>query len=144
MEIKKKWWSQLSKENKRRVGLTYLYDTNIFIDFFSGRSRIDEIFSFDFINQNDIIISQINRIELLSHPNILPAEEKMFEFFLNSFRIININTEIEKLTIQLRRKYKLKLPDAIIASTAISENAEIVTRDLKDFSKIKELKLYKW
>jgi len=123
--------------------LTYLYDTNIFIDFFSGRSRIDEIFSFDFINQNDIIISQINRIELLSHPNILPAEEKMFEFFLNSFRIININTEIEKLTIQLRRKYKLKLPDAIIASTAISENAEIVTRDLKDFSKIKELKLYK-
>ncbi len=125
------------------MGLTYLYDTNIFIDFFSGRSRIDEIFSFDFINQNDIIISQINRIELLSHPNILPAEEKMFEFFLNSFRIININTEIEKLTIQLRRKYKLKLPDAIIASTAISENAEIVTRDLKDFSKIKELKLYK-
>ncbi|MBE2226922.1 MAG: type II toxin-antitoxin system VapC family toxin [Ignavibacteria bacterium] len=123
--------------------MTYLYDTNIFIDFFSGRSRIDEIFSFDFINQNDIIISQINRIELLSHPNILPAEEKMFEFFLNSFRIININTEIEKLTIQLRRKYKLKLPDAIIASTAISENAEIVTRDLKDFSKIKELKLYK-
>jgi len=123
--------------------LTYLYDTNIFIDFFSGRSRIDEIFSFDFINQNDIIISQINRIELLSHPNILPAEEKMFEFFLNSFRIININTEIEKLTIQLRRKYKLKLPDAIIASTAISENAEIVTRDLKDFSKIKELKVYK-
>ncbi len=125
------------------MGLIYLYDTNIFIDFFSDRSRIDEIFNLEFINQNDIIISQINKIELLSHPNISQSDEKMFEFFLNSFRLIYINKEIEKLTIQLRRKYKLKLPDAIIAATAISENAEVVTRDLKDFSKIKELKLYK-
>ena len=125
------------------MGLTYLYDTNIFIDFFSGTSRIDDIFNVEFINQNDIIISQINKIELLSHPNITLSDEKKFEIFLNSFRIININTQIEKLTIQLRRKYKLKLPDAIIAATAINENAEIVTRDLKDFSKVKELKLYK-
>ena len=123
--------------------MTYLYDTNIFIDFFSGTSRIDDIFNVEFINQNDIIISQINKIELLSHPNITLSDEKKFEIFLNSFRIININTQIEKLTIQLRRKYKLKLPDAIIAATAINENAEIVTRDLKDFSKVKELKLYK-
>lgn len=124
------------------MGLTYLYDTNIFIDYFSGKTRIDEIFKAGFMNENDLIISQINKIELLSHPNITREEEDLFEIFINNFRIIPVNSEIEKLTIILRRKYKIKLPDAIIAATAITENAILVSRDLKDFSRIKELNIY--
>jgi len=37
----------------------------------------------------------------------------------------------------LKRKYNFLLPDAIIAATALHNNMEILTRNLKDFKKIK-------
>lgn len=42
------------------------------------------------------------------------------------------------LIIVIKKKYKLKLPDAIIASTAIIHDTILITED-KDFSKIQEL-----
>ncbi len=47
-------------------------------------------------------------------------------------------TDIVDLTINLRQKYNLKLPDAIIAATAIQCNAELITSD-DHFAKIIEL-----
>jgi len=45
---------------------------------------------------------------------------------------------ISELTIKLRRRYSLKLPDAIIAATALSLEIPLLTAD-KDFAKIKEI-----
>ena len=39
-------------------------------------------------------------------------------------------------TITLRKKHKIKLPDAIIAATALVHNLTLLTRNEKDFSKI--------
>ncbi|GHV83339.1 hypothetical protein AGMMS50212_06790 [Spirochaetia bacterium] len=43
--------------------------------------------------------------------------------------IPKMTESIEEETIQIRRQTKLKLPDAIIAATAIMLNAELVTTD---------------
>jgi len=125
------------------MGLKYLYDTNIYINFLSGILKEDYLFSYDFLSENDILISSIVRMEFLSHPNIKPQDESFFRELIRQFKIIPIDFMIEDEAIQIRKQYKLKLPDAIIAATAIFEDATLVTYDKKDFQRVKELKLYR-
>ncbi|WP_434981603.1 PIN domain-containing protein [Daejeonia sp. YH14] len=47
---------------------------------------------------------------------------------------------MKEQTIRLKRKYNIKLPDAIIASTSLVYGIPLVTAD-KGFSKIEELDL---
>src|SRR3990172_8170556 len=119
------------------MGLKYLYDTNIYINFLSGILKEDYLFSYDFLSENDILISSIVRMEFLSHPNIKPQDESFFRELIRQFKIIPIDFMIEDEAIQIRKQYKLKLPDAIIAATAIFEDATLVTYDKKDFQRVK-------
>ena len=43
--------------------------------------------------------------------------------------MVNLNQEIKDLTIEIRKKYKLKLPDSIIAASASYFNAPLFTAD---------------
>lgn len=43
--------------------------------------------------------------------------------------------------VQIRYQHKIKLPDAIIAASALEINQPIVTRNIADFNKIAELKI---
>ena len=54
--------------------------------------------------------------------------------------VIDMNIEIKKKAIQIKQKYKIKLPDAIIAATAILYNIPFITAD-SDFKVVKELNL---
>jgi predicted nucleic acid-binding protein len=49
--------------------------------------------------------------------------------------------EIEDRTIQLRRQHRLKLPDALIAATALYCSACVMTRNVDDFKRVPELTL---
>jgi len=51
-----------------------------------------------------------------------------------------ITNEIKNMTIQLRRKYNIKLPDAIIAASAIESDLVLMTAD-SGFKKIDKLQL---
>jgi predicted nucleic acid-binding protein len=59
---------------------------------------------------------------------------------LESCIIIDINNKIKSEIIRLRRAYSLKLPDCIVAATAIYMDLPIITSD-KGFKKIEELNL---
>jgi predicted nucleic acid-binding protein len=48
--------------------------------------------------------------------------------------------KINEITISLKQQYRIKLPDALIAATALHENIPLLTFD-KDFVRIKELNL---
>jgi predicted nucleic acid-binding protein len=67
------------------------------------------------------------------------SSEKEIQNFLTQLIIIGLEEEIKKTTIQLRKNHRLKLLDAIIAATAFTLNAEILTNDTK-FSKTPKLK----
>lgn len=54
--------------------------------------------------------------------------------------MLSITNEVKKKTIELRKKYNIKLPDAIIAATAIENDLTLITAD-KGFEKVEELKL---
>lgn len=59
---------------------------------------------------------------------------------LNDCQIIEMSVEIKNYAIKLRQNYKIKIPDAIIASSSIIHGLPLISSDA-DFKKIKELNL---
>jgi predicted nucleic acid-binding protein len=52
-----------------------------------------------------------------------------------------LDEDITKHTIEVRKKYRIKLPDAIVAATALHHGFTLVTNDTADFDRIKGIKL---
>ena len=79
-------------------------------------------------------------MELLSYPKLKKAEEQAIRRFLKDIDIIDLNLEIKSTAVALRRRYRLRLPDAIIVATAIVQSAPLVTFD-KTLMKIEGLQV---
>jgi predicted nucleic acid-binding protein len=88
-------------------------------------------------------ISVITKLELLKYPDITPEEEERILAFLPDVTILPITVAIEQATIEISRRTTLKLPDAIIAATAIVTGAEVVSTD-PHFLKCTYSKLRVW
>ncbi len=89
------------------------------------------------IIDNEINLSVINKIELLGFSKI---EQDLVDF-VSCSNIIPMSDEIVEKTIEVRRTYKIKLPDAVIAATAIISNHTLVTSNIKDFKNISDLEV---
>lgn len=121
--------------------MKYLYDTNIFIYYLAEESAVLPSFSEPFLSQHEVITSTIVRIELLSFPNLSSEEETIITDLLMQFERVPLLPEIEDRTIQLRRQHRLKLPDALIAATALHCSACVTTRNIDDFKRVPELSM---
>jgi|AntRauTorckE6833_2_1112554.scaffolds.fasta_scaffold42361_1 predicted nucleic acid-binding protein len=97
----------------------YLVDTNIAIYYFALLLEQESESSLEDILRNKYFISVINRIELLGNKNIEPKEQDALDSFINNAVVINLDEEIILKTIEIRKKYATKLPDAIIAATCL-------------------------
>lgn len=84
--------------------------------------------------------SVITRIEVLGFPQSQDDLDKAVRLF-NGLNSININPIIQETAITLRQARKIKVPDAIIAATALYLELPLVTRNLDDFRWIKGLEL---
>ena len=117
------------------MGTRYLIDTNIIIDFSENRLPLNaKLFVAEIIDKEPNI-SIINKIELLGFS--LVTSEIME--FIDAANIINLTEGIANQTIRLRKKRKIKLPDAIIAATTLVHNLTLISRNSKDFDGIEGL-----
>jgi predicted nucleic acid-binding protein len=117
----------------------YLLDTNAVIDFLNAKLP-DE--AKELLQNTEPIISVITRIELFGSAKISDIERLKLEKFVQIATIYDtISLAIIDCTIQIRQKYGTRLPDAIIASTALSYDLTLVSRNISDFKNIKGLKL---
>jgi len=113
----------------------YLIDTNVLIDAQMGRlSEKGLNFLADVINE-DFIISFITLIEYLGYKDISKSSEE----FIALAETIEVDKAIIKNCIDLRKNHKIKLPDAIIAATALAHNLILMTSNEKDFIEIQNL-----
>ena|SRR3989338_5260293 len=118
-----------------------LVDTDVFIDFFRG---VEKSIEFIGANKNSIVFCAVTEAELLSGKECNDAKQReVVLHFLSQFEKIPVDNSNVQIAGYFRRKYGLELADAIIASTAISTDSELVTRNVKDFQKVKELKVQK-
>ena len=105
-----------------------LLDTNVILGLFKGQPSIAALL--DAAETDVLYASVITRMELLSFPGITPEEEKHIRNFLDEeVSIIPLNTEIEDTAIRLRRATRHKIPDAVVAASAIASKAVLVTYD---------------
>jgi len=116
--------------------MTKLVDTNILIYHLNGQSVASE---YIIKNYSDIAISIITRIEVLSYSSFDEEQEVKVRHLLDAVQMVRLSDAIAEMTAQLRRQYRIKTPDAIIAASALSEDAELVTRNTKDFLSIEGL-----
>ncbi|MDK9718789.1 MAG: type II toxin-antitoxin system VapC family toxin [Trichlorobacter sp.] len=107
----------------------YLVDTNIIIYYLEGQS---DVVSFFREHRGKLAISPITWMETLSY-DFTQEQEQIVRSFLAGFKMINISASIMEIAVSVRKQKKIKLPDAIIAATAIEQGSVLVTRNQRDF-----------
>ncbi len=124
------------------MGKRYLIDTNIAIYFLDGHIPHSAIPFLSGVLNQESNISVITKIELLGWN--FPNSEKMSinQAFVDNSVVLPLDNEVVAKTIELRRSYKIKLPDAIIAATAMVFDFTLISRNDNDFEKIKGLKYF--
>jgi predicted nucleic acid-binding protein len=83
----------------------------------------------------------ITEIELLCWKNGTEKDMKILKNFIDETKIIDLEKEIKLETIKIRKNHSIKLPDAIIAATAIVKDYSLITRNVEDFKNISNLTL---
>ncbi|MBQ5454035.1 MAG: type II toxin-antitoxin system VapC family toxin [Bacteroidales bacterium] len=115
-------------------GIDYIADTNTMLYITVNNPCIHP-----YVVKN-LGISVVTEMELLSYRNITESEVKLIKEMMMWCKEFQLSDNIKERAIILRRTYGTKLPDAIVAATAIECNVPLISAD-KGFRKIKELML---
>ncbi|NKI90406.1 hypothetical protein HBN54_003010 [Hymenobacter sp. 1B] len=84
------------------------------------------------LREQTVAISVITRIELLTKTE--PASEyATMQAFVQSVTVLPLYESTIQHTIRLRQQHRVKLPDAIIAATALAHGLTLITRNVSDF-----------
>ena len=111
-----------------RSQIEAVFDTNILIDYLMGRDEAHQEFerytrrAISIVTWMDLQIGSSNE-----------DEADVIDLFLREFRVIEISRQVARRATEIRRRTRVRLPDAIIWATAQLESAQLVTRNTKDF-----------
>ena len=121
------------------MGKRYLLDSNTVIDYIAGLYSGKAMQWLSQLIDEEINVSVITKIEVLSFD---PGKDDNYPILVDFFDVSNIfglTDDIVSKTVQIRQKQKIKLPDAVIASTALAKGLILVSRNIKDFKNISDL-----
>jgi predicted nucleic acid-binding protein len=105
--------------------LVYLFETNVIIKHLNDGTSV--------LWKGERFISVVTEMEVLAKPHIsLEAEQKALRF-LRGFTIVPLSDTVKYEAIRIRREGspRLKLPDAVVAATAVVLEAQLITADDK-------------
>ena len=123
------------KTNGEMNGNSLLVDTNILLYLLGGDQTLVTL-----LNEKALYISFITQLELLGYKDLTDDQINKIKELISHCIIIDINETIKELTIQIRREYGIKLPDCIIAASAIYLNLPLISAD-KELDRIKQTDL---
>jgi predicted nucleic acid-binding protein len=108
-----------------------LVDTDVVIDHLRGVRRLDAV-------GDQLHYSTITRAELFAGP---AREEEAVKSLLAPFREVEVTRPIAEAAGRIKRTLGVAMPDALIAATALAEDLELLTRNIKDFAGIDGLRV---
>jgi len=114
------------------MGKRYLLDTNVVLDYMGNKLPGNAKKLIAQIIDEEINLSVINKIELLGFTAV---EQNLIDFVACS-NIYPMDDAVVDKTIKVRSVYRIKLPDAVIAATALRNGLVLVSRNTKDFKNI--------
>lgn len=104
------------------MGVRAVLDTNAVIYLQKGWLEIP-------LPVGEYLISVITEIELLSFSGLEEAQRDKLLRMIEDMEVVEIDQAVKHCAIALRRDHRLKLPDALIAASALTRNAVLVTND---------------
>ena len=111
--------------------LRRVIDTNVALYLLGGRLA-------EGLPAGEYFASVVTEMELLSYGGLDGDGEKAVREFLADLDIVDLTPDVKERAILLRRGHGLKLPDAIIAATAFTLDAELLSNDA-GFGRIPDL-----
>ena len=119
--------------------MRYLIDSNILIYFLNNQLPAEAEAFLKRAIINRAAISVITRIEILSRPGDETSIHRPDVDLINQFVEQPLTEEIVQKCIDLRRSHRIKIPDAIIAATALYLQIPLATRNTDDFKNLANL-----
>lgn len=80
--------------------------------------------------------------EVLGFKGIEKTDADNFNRFFVTMKNYQFDDGVTKMVIDLRKKYAIQLPDAIIAATALVNDLTLFTHNVEGFEKIPDLLLF--
>ena len=118
----------------------YLIDTNAMIDYLGSKLPASGM---QFMNKViDAVpnVSVVTKMEVLGF-NAPEQHYKTLSDFINDAIVLELTNNVVEASIEIRKKHKTKLPDAIIAATALVYDLDLISRNISDFKNIDGLKV---
>ncbi|MCL5428839.1 MAG: type II toxin-antitoxin system VapC family toxin [Chloroflexi bacterium] len=104
-----------------------VFDTNIVIDALNGTAEADA----EYGGYEHVLISHITWMEVLIGAE--GDDTELRDFLEKRFGLVPLDAAVAEEAVRLRRKYRIRLPDAIIWASARVSDAILVTRNNRDF-----------
>jgi predicted nucleic acid-binding protein len=124
------------------MGIKYLWDTNTAIYYLQQQFPPSaEKFMDDLVKDEQPVISAITEIELLCWKTATEKDLEVLHNFINDALVIELEQPIKLKTADIRKTHKIKLPDAIIAATALVYDLTLLSRNVSHFSNISGIKI---
>jgi len=105
-----------------------VFDTNILIDYLNG---VDETRK-ELALYDEPAISVVTWMEVLVGADS-DGEKEVVRGFLNRFAVIALTSEVAEKAVELRKAHCMRLPDAIIWASALTQSCLLVSKNTRDF-----------
>jgi predicted nucleic acid-binding protein len=122
------------------MGTGFLLDTNTVIYLHNGSLPTATMTFLNTLLKIECNISVISKIELLGWQTPVYADYVTLARFVAQADVLPLTDAIVNKTIFFKKDYKVKLPDAIIAATAVEHHLTLISRNDKDFQRLPGLK----
>ena len=119
----------------------YILDTNVLIYYSKDEDEVVLVVEGLYRKDESVYISAITEAEFFSYAHLSDREAERINSFLKTVTIVPFESRLARLTGLIRKTYGIELADSAIAATALSLNGTLLTRNVRDFKKIPELKV---
>lgn len=120
--------------------MKWLIDTNIWL-YAAANEKECVVFLDAEADSEWMGYSAISRLELFGYPDLKLEDANRLTELLEGFSEADVNSLVIDRAIKVRKARRIRVPDAIIAATALTYGATLVTRNTDDFKMIKGLDL---
>jgi len=118
----------------------YLIDTNSVIDYLGKKLPANGMNFMNSVIDAVPNVSVVTKIEVLGF-NAPDEHYQLLTNFMNDATVLDLTGSIVDESIDIRKKHKTKLPDAIIAATALVYGLILISRNTNDFKNIQGLQV---
>ena len=121
----------------------YTLDTNAILYYLKDDTAAVAVLRGIFAETSALYISAITELELFAYSDLSLDEEALIEELLATISVIPVDSRIARLAAFGRRRPRLKVPDSVIAATAMFTGSKLLTRNTRDFRNIPNLTVLK-